>query len=349
MTKSDSIFSEENIQTNVLPLFHLDNSEVTQVKFKNTIKQRAVYKINNSGKYYCLKKVYFNKEELLFIYSALEWLYRCNILVPKFLPSKNGLRYAEYNDMLFILTYWVDGEKCDYDNLNHVIKSIDNLGKMHRVSKDFIPISESKLLENHDSLYKSMTKHFFNLLESYNQAQYYKDKYSEFFLDNFEKNLFLAKSSMNISSSINNLNLTRSLCHLDYVNKNIIIDNNNKVNVIDFDKCRLDFVAHDLSYFFRRFLKRNGTNWNLEFTINLLNTYEKQNSLNIDDYKYILSYLSFPQKYWKLSKDYYNNIKRCNKYSFFNLLKASVKRDDLQILFVKGFKDHIETKFNEKI
>ena len=46
------------------------------IKFKDTEKQRAVYKIDYIDKSYCLKKVYYNEAELLFVYSAMEWLYR---------------------------------------------------------------------------------------------------------------------------------------------------------------------------------------------------------------------------------------------------------------------------------
>ena len=71
---NSSIFSEENIKKSVLPHYNLDDAEVTAIKFKDTAKQRAVYRITTDKNEYCLKKVYFEKKELLFVYSAIEWL-----------------------------------------------------------------------------------------------------------------------------------------------------------------------------------------------------------------------------------------------------------------------------------
>ena len=55
-TYNADLLSEENIKKFVLPFYNLNSGEVTQVKFKDTEKQRAVYKINHNDKSYCLKK-----------------------------------------------------------------------------------------------------------------------------------------------------------------------------------------------------------------------------------------------------------------------------------------------------
>lgn len=95
-------------------------------------------------------------------------------------------------------------------------------------------------------------------------------------------------------------------------------------------------------------MKRDKTNWNIDIVLSSLEEYEKIHSLNIDEYKYLLAYLSFPQKYWKISRDYYKNIDKCNKKSFVNMLNRSVKNFDSQIEFVYAFMEHINKKFNIK-
>lgn len=156
----------------------------------------------------------------------------------------------------------------------------------------------------------------------------------------------MAKSILSIASTIDNNNLSRSLCHLDYVNKNIIFDETEHIWTIDFDKCKIDYSVHDISYFMRRFLKRDNTNWNVDLAINCLNLYEKSHPLNSDEYKYILAYVGFPQKYWKISRDYYKNIKKCNKNAFTILLEKSVKNDMNQSKFIQLFTKYIEDRFN---
>lgn len=342
----NNILSEENVKKYVLPYYGLDGGEISQIKFKDTDKQRAVYKIDYLGNSYCLKKVYFSAPELLFVYSAIEWFYIYGINVPRLLPTKSHGRYVNYNDMLFILTPWIEGEKCNYDNIQHVLEASSCLACMHSSGFNFVPIEGSLLREGYENLYASLEKHFQQLLTCSNSAFKYGDKFSKLFLQHFDQNILLAKTSLEISGSINVDNLTKTLCHLDFVNKNLIFDNYKRLWVIDFDKCKMDYSAHDISYFLRRFLKRDNTKWDLELAINCLRLYEEVRPLTLDEYKYILVYLSFPQKFWKVSRDYYNNINKCNPGSFYTLLYKTVEKDENQIQFINDFQKYIEERFH---
>ncbi len=344
-----NLLSEENVQKYVLPQYGLEHAQVERVKFKNTDKQRAVYKVIDLDTNYCLKKVYFSKGDLLFVYSAVEWLFRNDINVPRILPTNSNGRFVDYNNMLFILTPWIEGDKCNYDTKEHVLSSIYNLSLMHKKGRNFIPIDGSVFKKNLDNFPYSINKHFQQILNCSNLTFKYGDKFSKLFSQHFNNNFLLAEISMKVSSTIANENLTTSLCHLDYVNKNIIFDKCNNIWIIDFDKCCIDYSCHDICYFFRRLLRRSNTNWDLDLTIECLNLYEEIYPLNIDDYKYILSYLSFPQKFWKLSRDYYNNIDKCNHSSFFYLLKNSLEYDSIQLNFIIKLGKYIENKFKIKL
>lgn len=341
--------SEGTLKKSVLPHYGLENASITQIKFKDTEKQRAVYKVENNGEVYCLKKVYFGEEDLLFVYSAIEWLYRNNLNVPRLLPTKDRGRFVKHNNMLFILTPWIDGIKCSYDNINHILDSCSTLADLHLCSEKFTPIKGSRNRKGFDNLDASLQKHFNQLLNCSNLAFKYKDRFSKTFLSHFDGNIKLAELSVKVSSSINRDNLHSSLCHIDYVNKNIIFDNDNKVWIIDFDKCKMDYCVHDISYFLRRLLKRDNTKWNLDTAINSLRVYDEKKQLSIDEYKYILSYLAFPQKFWKISRDYYNNISKCNKGSFQTLINKVVEKTEFHTQFIEELKNYIEGKFDTKL
>lgn len=343
------LLSEENVKNYVLPHYNLEYADIKRVKFKDTDKQRAVYKISDTNQNYCLKKVYFSKEDLLFVYSAVEWIFRYDINVPRILSTNTSSRFVNYNNMLFILTPWIDGEKCDYDNKEQILSSMYNLSLIHSKCKNFIPISGSYTRKNFNDIYSSIKKHFEQILNCSNLAFKYKDRFSKEFLEHFDINLSLAKVSLLTAASIHNQNLSTSLCHLDYVNKNIIFDKNNNIWTIDFDKCSIDYCTHDISYALRRCLKRDNTGWDINLAIDSLESYEHIQKLNLDEFKYILCYLSFPQKFWKLSRDYYNNMKKCNHNSFLYLLKNAVENDTKQLEFSLKFTKYIEGRFNTKI
>ena len=341
-----SNLSSEMIKQHVLPHYNLQNGVISIIKFKDTDKQRAVYRVDFKNKSYCLKKVYYDLKDLLYVYSANEWLYRNGIKVPKLLPTIDNNRFVYYENMLFILTPWIEGEKCNFDNINHVLYSVNKLATIHKISHNFYPITGSSLKEGFEDYYISTLKHFQDLLKASNESFRYKDKFSREFILNFDLNLRLAKISLDMSNKIDTKNLTKSLCHGDFVNKNIIFPPDMEPWIIDFDKCKTDYCAKDLAYFMRRLLKRENTKWNIDLAMSVIKTYTDISPLTISDFRYLVSYICFPQKYWKISRDYYKNINKCNKTAFMTLLKSATSKTDLQYDFAVNIIDKIQKDFN---
>lgn len=343
-SKHSELLPVSEIKTHILNRYNLNNANIETVKFKNTDKQRAVYKVIDKNQEYCLKKVYYDEGNLLYVYSAMEWLYRNNILLPRLLPTIDNGRFVNYKNMLFILSPWLEGEKCNFDDINHINLSISTLANLHKVSKDFIPITGSSQRLGYVDLHTSSCKHLNQLLENANRAYRVRDRFSKTYLENLDYNLELAKLSIELSSKISENELSKSLCHGDYVNKNILI-HNNKTCIIDFDKCQYDYSAHDISYFLRRLLKREKTNWQSNLTLNVIYEYMENNNLSKSDILYILSYICFPQKYWKISRDYYKNLKKCNKNSFQIILERGLDKTTNQLKFAYEIIDLFSKKY----
>ena len=346
LSLQESNLSPEIIKQNVLPYYNLQNSQISIIKFKDTDKQRAVYRVNYKDKNYCLKKVYYNLNDLLYVYSAIEWLYRNNIRVSKLLPTIDNNRFVSYRDMLFILTPWIEGEKCNFDNLDHVLISVRKLSEIHSVSRKFSPILGSSAKEGFEDYYISTLKHFEDLLKASNESFKHKDSFSRQFISSFDINLRLAKLSLDISNKIDNNELSKSLCHGDYVNKNLIFPPDLDPWVIDFDKCKVDYSAKDLAYFMRRLLKRENTKWNVELALSILDAYNELCPLTHSDLRYLISYICFPQKYWRISRDYYRNINKCNKSAFLTLIINATSKTNLQYDFALDIINQVQKKFN---
>lgn len=321
----------------VLPEYNLYNANIEQIKIKETDKHRAVYKVSKESKTYCLKKIYFDENRLLFMYSAMQWLHKNNFNVPILLKTKTGNRFVKKNNFIFILTPWVPGSKCNFDNQVHLNKASENLALMHKATINFIPIEGAHIKKGYDNLYISINKHFNKLLTCYNLANKKKDRFSKIFLNHFEDNIELAKFALEVSSSINLSKLSKSLCHGDYVNKNLLISDDN-IYMIDFDKCSYDYSMSDLAYFLRRLLKRSDTNWDFEIAKNIIMSYNQNKELTTDDVKYLMVYLAFPQKYWRTSRDYFASISKCNKKASRESLLSTVAKTANQKKMVESFR-----------
>lgn len=333
----DLISKEYNIKANSIKL----------VKAKATAKDRMVYKINTDSSSYCLKKVYYDEETLLFIYSSMVWLNLNKISCPTLIPTNSGGRYFKYNNMLFILTPWIDGVKCNYDILNHLEISIKNLAYIHTCGKDFSPIDGSKLLTGFENPSSSYSKHFSDLKKYINIFNDKSDIFSKKILKYKDYILNTGYISVLYSQLIDVNSLPKTLCHKDYVNKNIIIDNNMNPWIIDFDKCKIDYRVTDLCYFFRRFLRRENTKWNFFLFSYLLNIYEKISPLNFNEHIYLFSYLSFPQKHWRLCRDFCNSS--TVSYENYNtLLNKYNNQSENHTNFISLYKFYIYNRFKNK-
>ena len=96
----------------------------------------------------------------------------------------------------------------------------------------------------------------------------------------------------------------------------------------------------------RRLLKRENTKWNLDLALSILKTYNEYSPLTESDLRYLISYICFPQKYWKISRDYYKNINKCNKSAFLTLLSNATAKTDLKYDFALRIIDEVQKEFN---
>ena len=344
--------SHKELKNNVLSQYKIKVNAIENIKFKNTDKQRAVYKVYTNKGIKCLKKVYYDKHTLLFIYSTIEWLNMKNIKCPRLIPAKNGTRYVEYKNHVFMLTDWIDGRKCSYDNLDDILISAKNLGNLHKSSFGFTPITNSFLRVSSTDYYDSYSKRLNHLSNIFNKAYVINDDFSKKFIASYDYNVNQAKESVEILSSLDfgknfGDNVSRfSICHLDYVNKNLIFSENG-LYIIDFDNTKMDYPVHDIVYFFKRILRRRKTLWDFKIFKKALDSYESSRTLSCSEHLFILAALKFPQKFWKLSRDYYKNKSLVpNPLKQINTLSSQEKSHEN---FCRLYKEYIEERFNIKL
>lgn len=304
----DNSFLNSDIINTIIKNYGIRNSTISMIKFKDTDKQRVIYKVNDkeNNRQYCLKKVYYGLPDLLYVYSASIWLSRNKIKVPVFIKASDNRRFVTYDNMYFFLTEWFDGVKCSFDNFTHVMISAKTLAKIHKVSKDFAPIEGSSKRNGFENIYVSCLKHLSDLEKAFSISENNKGFFASSYKKYYKINQVLAILSVQIASTINFSNLSCSLCHGDYVNKNILFPRDLNPCIIDFDKCKKDYCSKDLGYFMRRLLRRDKSLWDPLLAFETIISYLDINKLNIDDLKYLISYLSFPQKFWRITKNFYS-------------------------------------------
>lgn len=128
----------------------------------------------------------------------------------------------------------------------------------------------------------------------------------------------------------------KGFCHHDFTYHNIVIDDDNNVNVIDFDYCKREIRAYDISSFMIKVLKRSD--WNIENAKLIFDSYNEVSPLRDEEYRVIFAFLLFPQRFWRLANRYYYNEVNWKLKTFNNKLEELISEQEKYIHFIEQFK-----------
>ena len=130
--------------------------------------------------------------------------------------------------------------------------------------------------------------------------------------------------------------MKRGFCHHDYAYHNVLINENNEINIIDFDYCILDTHIHDLASLLIRSMKDGG--WSKDKAYFILNSYAGVHSLYFEEVKLMKGFIRFPQGFWQIGlQNYWEQqpwgeeflVNKLNKY-----LRDRKNRDEFLMDFI---------------
>ena len=293
----------------------------------------------------CLKKINYGPQKLLFVYGAKEHLINNGFSsIDRYYLNAEGEPYALVNEDLYTLSQWIQGRECDFYNLEEIKNAAKTLANLHQSSKGYEPPENSKLKSDLDRWPHLMEKRVKSLNKMWDMARKKNNKSSydlayiksmEFYknLGNRAKNVIINSKYDDIC---NRTNEDKLFCHHDYTYHNIIIDEKENYNVIDFDYCKREVRSYDISNFMVKVLKRNG--WNIDYAKAILDSYNEISPLEEDEYRLIFAFLLFPQRYWRLANRYYYNEVNWAQNTFINKLEKLIAEQNSYLNFIEEFK-----------
>lgn len=316
------------------------------IKIETIKPNKGVYYLKTNKGERCLKKISYGPQKLLFVYGAKEHLNKSGYdRVDKYFLNINGEPFALVNEDLYTLSEWIDGRECDFNNKEEVTKAAKNLAEMHLASRGYEPPENSKLKSDLDRWPHLIDKRSKALEKMNDMARKKRDK-TEFDMIymkalNFYKDLCKrAKNTLNTSEYDNICRESEELkifCHHDYTYHNIIIDKNDEYNIIDFDYCKREIRVYDISNFMIKVLKRN--NWDIEFAKGIIEGYNSIWPLEKREYRVLLSFLIFPQRFWRLANRYYYNEVTWGVNTFIKKINEIIEEKDEYLNFIEKFKE----------
>lgn len=308
---------------------------------------RGVYLIRTDKGVYCLKRLNYGIQKLLFVYGAKEHLISKGFTnIDRYLLSTDGNPYVEYGDDIYVITEWVDGREADFRNRDETLKSASELGRLHMTSKGYEVYDGAKLKSDLGRWHHLMTKRRDGLkkMKSIAEGKLDKSEFDRLYIDSVDLYVGLANEAIDTLSMskyddvVERTLYEKSFCHHDYTYHNIIFDRNNNIHIIDFDYCKYEIMAYDTTSFLIKVLKRND--WNFEFAKELIEEYDKQNPIMEDEYMVMLSFLKFPQRLWRLANRYYYNEANWPDNTFLRKMREIINEKDEFVDFIGQFEDN---------
>ncbi|BDR65876.1 hypothetical protein K144312032_01040 [Clostridium tetani] len=321
------------------------------IKIEKLKPNKGVYFLRTNEGTRCLKKINYGIQKLLFVYGAKEHLVKNGFpKVDRYYMNTYGEPFAIVNEDIYTLSEWIDGREADFKNKEDVANAAKSLAHMHIASKGYEPPENSKLKTDLWRWPSLMNKRV-RALEKMRHMTRKRNNKNEFEMNyiknvQFYKDLGIRAINVLESSAYEDLckisEEDKNFCHHDYTYHNIIIDEDDSINVIDFDYCKREIRAYDISSFMIKVLKR--VDWDIEYAKLILESYNKEYPLREEEYRVLFAFLLFPQRFWRLSNRYFYNETNWATKSFDRKMSRLIDEQDAYMKFIENFKTNYDQK-----
>lgn len=301
------------------------------LKVTDLVPLRNVYLLfTNKGKK-ILKKVEYSKENLQFIYNAVEYIRRGFDRVISFTKTLEGDIYAIFNGELYCVMDVAEGREAEFSNPIDVSIAVRSLAEMHRASEGYRNNYPEKCMAGRtiDNFKRRLQElKFFKELALLHE---YKSNFDGVFLAHVDSYIKEVEDSIKLLSATPYFKLCseedkKVICHHDLADHNILI-NEDKAFFIDFDFAMIDLRVHDLCNFINKAVKNFA--FDLDKANSIVEEYSAINPLDRRELEVLKALLSFPEDFYSISKDYYARRKEWEEETFLDRLlrKLEYKED----------------------
>jgi len=281
---------------------------------------------------------------MLFIYSVLKHLTDHGfhkISAP--VAAKDGSPLVMLDGDAYFMTEWVSGVPCDFARNDHLGAAARTLAEFHQYAKGLQVLSGAKAR----SMYRKWPevlekraadlKDFKNITQQKDQLTDFEKKYLatvDYFIEKGEKALETLKSS-DYRQIAKDAEGQKTFTHRDVAARNFIIGEDREAYLIDFDYCRYDLRVTDVVRMVERTLR--SFKWNVDKANLILDEYNKVYPLEKPQYRIMLAFFQFPQKFWRISHRYFNRKQKWQEEGYLKKLASATRKLELQEKFLLQF------------
>ncbi len=269
--------------------------------------QDNVYKVYGKEGEFCLKKLENPFRRNIFIFQVMKYLNQQNFsLSPAIFNAADGREYLLLEDEIWLVTIWVNGEKCCFENPSHLKAAANSLSLFHLAAQGLMVENQPKgyfLWQNR--MAKQQKDLAFWAPKSTDQKTSFCKLYLKYWTKYYQQ-AQKAQNLLNLSSYQTVAKVAAAqncFIHKDIAARNFVIDEKGKAWLIDYDYCRYDMHAVDIARLLERALKI--LDYKTEAADIILKEYCKVRKNAADEIGVAVALLYFPQRFWRLAQRYF--------------------------------------------
>ncbi len=265
--------------------------------------------------------------------------------VDMYVPNREQgyLVQGPYNEQ-FVMRNWFYGEECNAKSREHVVKTVETLAGLHNCLTGFPLLEEEKefclqplLTEQFERRNKELRR-----VRSYIRSKKQKNVFEQNFLSQFETQYAQAEQATKLLGETAYVQYYKEriaqgcMLHGNYTHHSVLLLPGEQMAVTGFDKAVTGIQIQDFYLLFRKMMEK--WEWDVSLGESMLAAYNYVRPIPEEEYRLLQIMLLYPEKFWKVANQYYNNrkswIPEKNMQKLLQTMdQAEKKKESIQVLF----------------
>lgn len=232
-----------------------------------------------------------------------------------YVPTKEGnyLVQGPYNEF-FAMRNWFLGEECDAQKEEHVIEAAATLARLHN-SLTGVALSEEErtfCLQPRVTELLERRNRELRRVRTYIRSKKQKSSFEQKFLSQFTMQYAQAEQASarldeeEYEAYYRAAAETGTMLHGNFTHHSILLSEK-KTAVTGFHKASVGIQIHDFYQLFRKVMEK--WDWDAALGRTMIQAYEEIRPIPRQEKNLLMVLLSYPEKFWKVANQYYNNRK----------------------------------------
>lgn len=281
------------------------------IKGAGIIKEKGAYRIQLKAESRLIRKTNQTAKKIQFQHEIKENLYESGFEnIDRFYFSSQNKPYFQLDEDIYTMTDLINYPEACFSNNREFISILECMSKMHKLlnQKGYRHFNEFTGEESATSEYEKVLVKIKKIKASLNIEKRLSDidvmflKNYNYYIDRIEQTISRLKKTK-FEEYLKKSKAEGFVRHNNLKEENIFV-NETSVYITNFSESAVGYYLYDLDNVIRRYMKRLPADC-LPVS-KIVEIYDKHNSLNDDELDILYALLIYPQKFVKVSSQYYS-------------------------------------------